>query len=178
MLFATRGDKQLRATVGGSLDAGNIDRAVVVCQVGFQMQQRPYLKICGARILGGVGNFQNKLTAIATAQVKVLIALAEQRLEPSLQAVMLSYESQYFAVLQPGGLGFNYRKRVCLSRFQLPQTGLPGARPLLAQPEKGAVWFAGRMASRSENQGDSGHRNGRSAPIRIQSGVFALGPYI
>jgi hypothetical protein len=27
------------------------------------MQQRPYLKICGERILGGVGNFQNKLTA-------------------------------------------------------------------------------------------------------------------
>jgi hypothetical protein len=77
------------------------------------MQQRPYLKICGERILGGVGNFQNKLTAIATAQVKVLIALAEQC------------------------LGFNYRKRVCLGH------GLSSPNRKRAQYGSPAAWHQG-----------------------------------
>jgi hypothetical protein len=69
--------------------------------------------------------------------VKVLIALAEQWLEPSLQAVMLSYDSQYFAILQPGSLGFNYRKRVCLGH------GLSSPNRKRAQYGSPAAWHQG-----------------------------------
>jgi hypothetical protein len=121
----------MRLVVDGPDDLWHDDREIVNRKVGFQVQQRLDLEPGRLRFLGGIGDFQNELTAVRVAQAKILIALADQGLEFALKTVVLPNDLKDLALAELWRFALNYCKRVCLCHrhslpiWKMPQYGAP-----------------------------------------------------